>query len=305
MADLHGSGTMQHSTVTGTVTVQQLNYLPQSDIGSILTASVPNVETSTTPSPLLDNMKLDIHVITSPALRVKASLAENLQTNADLRIRGSASQPSMLGRIDITQGQLVFFGNKYTVNTGAISFFNPIRIDPVLNLSLETQSQGVDVVLNVTGPIDNMKLAYTSDPPLPFQEIIGLLSTGATPTSDPVVLANQPAAPPQSVEQRGESAVVGQAVANPVANRLQRVFGITQLKIDPAFTGSSALPTAQVTLQQKVSNQITFTYSTALDNPNSTLIQAEWEFNPRWSATAVRDQNGIFSINLIYKKKFH
>ncbi len=68
----------------------------------------------------------------------------------------------MLGRINITEGKLVFFGSTYTVNSGSISFFNPIRVEPILDLSLETQAQGVDVVLKVTGPIDNMKLTYTS-----------------------------------------------------------------------------------------------------------------------------------------------
>ena len=57
----------------------------------------------------------------------------------------------------------MFFGSTYTVQLGSIGFYNPIRIDPVLDMSLETQAKGVDVVLHVTGPIDNMKLSYTSD----------------------------------------------------------------------------------------------------------------------------------------------
>jgi translocation and assembly module TamB len=149
-----------------------------------------------------------------------------------------------------------------------------------------------------------MKLTYTSNPPLQFEEIVALLSAGTTPTSDPTLLANQPQPPQQSLQQRGESAILSQAVANPVANRLQRVFGVTELKIDPAITGSSPLPTAQLTLQQQVSTNLTFTYVSALDNPNSTLIRTEWALNPQWSAMAVRDQNGIFSINLLYKKQF-
>jgi len=303
-ADLHVDGVLDTSTATGTVTLTQLNYAPQSDLGSILTRAAPQVEAATVPNTLLDHMKLDIRVRTSPAMRVQASLAENLQTSADLRLSGSASRPAVLGRVDLDEGRLVFFGSTYTVNSGSISFANPRRIQPVLNLSLETHAKGVDVVLNVTGPLDNMKLTYTSDPPLQFQEIATLLSTGTVPTSDPTLLANQPAQPAQTFEQSGESALLGQAVANPVASRLQRVFGVSQLQIDPAFTGSSALPTAQVTLQQHVSTNITFTYTSALDDPNSTLIRAEWALNPRWSATAMRDQNGIVSVNLLYKKQF-
>jgi translocation and assembly module TamB len=303
-ADVNLAGNTASSTASGNVTLQELDYEPHSDLGSMLERATPSVENQATPSPLLDNMKVDIRVRTSAATRVQASLAQNLQLDADLRMRGSASQPAVLGRINLTEGQLIFFGSTYDINTGSISFFNPVRIDPILNLSLETQSQGVDVTLNVTGPVDNMKLTYTSNPPLQFQEIVSLLAAGTTPTSDPNVLANQPTPPQQSVQQRGESAILGQAVANPVASQLQRVFGVSQLKIDPAFTSSSQLPTAQVTLQQQVSTNLTFTYVSALDNPNSTLIRAEWALNPQWSALAVRDQNGIFSINLLFKKQF-
>jgi translocation and assembly module TamB len=160
-------------------------------------------------------------------------------------------------------------------------------------------------VLRVTGPVDNMKFSYTSDPPLQFQEIISLLAAGATPTSDPTLLANQPSQPPQTFEQMGESALVGKALADPVASQLQRVFGVSQLKVDPTFTSGSELPTAQLTLQQQIASNLTFTYITPLDSSNTQIIRVEWAFNPRWSAVAMRDQNGIVSINFIFKKQLH
>ena len=249
-------------------------------------------------------MKLDIQVRSSSALAVQASLAENLQLDANLRIRGTAAHPGVLGRVIVTEGKLVFFGSTYTVNTGTIGFYNPVRIAPILDLSLETLAKGVDVVLRVTGPIDNMKLSYTSDPPLQFQEIVSLLAAGKTPTSDPTLLANQPSRPSQSFQQMGESALVSKALADPVGNRLERVFGVSQLKIDPTFTSGSQLPQAQLTLQQRVADNITFTYVTALDNTNAQTIEVEVSLNPQWSATATRDYNGIFSINLLYKKQF-
>lgn len=303
-ADVRLTGRMAASVLSGSVTVNQLTYAPQADIGAILSRSNTPVESAAPPSPLLDNMKLDIRVRTSPSLGVQASVAQNLQATADLRVRGTASQPGVLGRVTITEGRLVFFGSTYTVNSGSIGFYNPLRIEPVLNVNLETQAKGVDVVLTVTGPVDNMKLSYTSDPPLQFQEIIGLLASGKTPTSDPTLLANQPSQPAQSFQQMGESALVSKALADPVTNRLQRVFGITQLKVDPAFTSGSQLPTARLTFQQQITSNVTFTYTSALDDPNSTIIRAEWSFNPQYSAVATRDQNGLVSVVLYYKRQF-
>ena len=302
-AKINLAGTTQASTVTGLVTIDRITYATQSDIGSLLSRASPPVSSAASPSPLLDNMKLDVRVRTATSLAVQASVVQSLQADANLRIRGTASQPGLLGRITVTEGQLVFFNSTYTVNSGSIAFYNPVRIEPVVNLSLNTEAQGVNVVLNVTGPIDNLKLTYTSDPPLQFQEIVGLLAAGITPTSDPNILAEQPVAPPQTFTQMGESAVVSKAVADPVASRLQRVFGISQLSLDPVFTSGTDLPEARITLQQRISTNMTFTYVTALNAPNTEIVRAEWALNQQWGAIASRDENGIVSVRLTYKRQ--
>ena len=303
-ADVRLSGQPYNSVMSGDVTINQITYNPQSDIGAILSRAAPAIQASATPSPILDNMRLDVQVRTSSATTVRASVAQSLEMDANLHVVGVASQPGVTGRIAISEGKLVFLRSTYSVNSGTISFFNPLRIDPILDLSLETQTQGVDVNLRVTGPIDNMKLSYTSNPPLQFQEVVGLLATGQTPTSDPTLLANQPTQPSQSFAEMGESAVVGQALADPIANRLQRVFGITQFKIDPSFANGQGLPQAQLSLQQQVTSRITLTYSTPVQSGGQQAVSGQYLISPEWSATATRDQFGLFSVKLMYKRQF-
>jgi len=301
-ANMSLTGTPQGSLVSGMVTIDQIDYAPTSDFGTLLSRATPPVASSE--SPVLDQMKLDVQVRTSSATTVRSSLAESLQADANLRVRGTASNPGILGRINITEGQLAFFNSTYTVDAGTIAFYDPVRINPVLNLSLETQVKGVDVVLRVTGPIDNMKLSYTSDPPFQFQEIVALLATGKVPTSDPTLLANQPSEPSHTVAQLGESAIVSKALADPVSSQLQRVFGVSQIKIDPTFTGSSTLPEAKLTLEQRIANNVTFRYVTDVNDPNGEIIRIDWALNQQWTAIGMRDQNGIVSIKLAYKKQF-
>jgi translocation and assembly module TamB len=298
-ANLNLTGTPGGSALSGTVTIEKVAYAPQTDLASILVRASPPVQ-ATAPS-IFDTMKLDVQVQTSDALAVQTSLAQSLQGQANLRVRGTASHPGAVGRVTLTEGKLTFFGATYTVNSGSLAFYNPSRVEPIADLSLETSTKGVDVTLRATGPIDNLKLTYTSDPPLQFQEIVSLLATGKTPVSDPTLLANQPSQAPETYQQMGESAIMSRAIADPVANRLQRVFGVSQLKIDPTFSSGSDLPHAQLTLQQHVTNNVTFTYVSALDNANAQTIRVEVALNPQWAAAATRDQNGIFSINLLYK----
>ena len=56
-------------------------------------------------------------------------------------------------------------------------------------------------------------------------------------------------------------------------------------------------------MQQKVTNNLTFTYVTALNDPNTQIIRAEWAFNPQFSAIAVRDQNGVVGFDVHIRKR--
>ena len=298
------SGNSEHSLLSGDVTVEKIAFNRQSDFGSLLSRAGTPPQTPSAPSGVLAGMRLDLRIRTSPDVQFQTALAQSLQGTADLRLRGTAASPGMTGRVVITQGRLVFFGNQYTVNRGTISFYDPLDIDPVLDINLETKAQGVNVVLGVSGPIENMKLSYRSDPPLRFDEIVALLATGRTPSSDPTIAAHQPIAPQQSVAQMGESAIMSQAVAAPLANRLQRVFGVSEIKIDPTFTQGSALPQARVTLQQQITPTVTFTYTTDVTQTNDQLIKVEWAISPRLSAVATRDEYGLVSIDFFVKRRY-
>ena len=301
-AALTMTGTTERGVLGGTVTITRVGYTSQGDIGAILTGASTPPSAPAAPG-LASRIRLNIRVQTAPGVRFQTNLAEQLSASADLRVLGNLQTPGMVGRVNVSAGTLIFFGNKYTVNRGSVAFYNASAIQPILDIDLETAAQGVNVDLSVSGPIDNMKLSYRSDPPLKFEDIVALLATGRTP-ADPTIAVNQPAPPEQNAMQMGESAIVGQAVANPVANRLQRVFGVSQFKLSPTFVAGSTLPQARVTLQQQVSNTITFTYSQDLSLANSQLIRVELQMTPRFSAVATRDENGIFGVDFFYKKQF-
>jgi translocation and assembly module TamB len=298
------SGSAENSLLSGDVDIRSVTFNQRTDFGSILSRTSAPRETPGGDRGLLDRMRLLINAKIGSSTTFRTALAENLQATADVTIRGTASTPGALGRVEVTRGELLFFGTKYKVNEGTVSFFNPAKIEPILNLNLATTARGVNVVLMVTGPVQNMNLAYQSDPPLQFSEIVALLAAGKLPTSDPVLLAHQPTTPSQTLPQMGASALVGAAVTNPVAGRLQRVFGVTQLKIDPTFTSGSELPQARLTVQQQITSELTFTYVTNLARADPQIVRVEWVIDPDWSAIATRQENGMVGVDLFYKKRF-
>jgi translocation and assembly module TamB len=302
-ASLNFTGTTESSMLSGTVTILRTGVNLQSDFSSILAKSAEPVRTPAARQGLLGGLSFDVQIDTAPDIQLQSSLTENLQAEANLRLRGTASNPAVLGRINITQGKLTFFGTQYTLNQGSISFFNPVKVEPVLNIDLETKARGIDITLTVSGPLNKLTLTPRSDPPLQFSEIVALLATGRAPTSDPTLL-RQSSSDPQSWQQMGASALLGSAIANPVAGRLQRFFGVSKLRIDPTISGVENNPQARLTLEQQVTPSITFTYITNVTSSNPQVIRVEWAMSKQFSAVALREENGLFGLDFFYKKRF-
>jgi translocation and assembly module TamB len=208
-----------------------------------------------------------------------------------------------LGRIVVNQVELHFFGNKYQINRGEIGFFNPVRIEPVLDMDLETQVRGVIVNINFTGPLSKLNVSYRSDPPLQSTEIIALLTVGRAPGTNSSLASSQTVTN-QSLLTSGTNSLLGQAVSAPVSSRLQRFFGVSRLKIDPQLTGINAVPQARLTIEQQISRDITLTYITNLAQANQQIIRLEWDIDRNWSVVALREENGVFGIDFFFKKRF-
>jgi translocation and assembly module TamB len=247
---------------------------------------------------------LDVHLVTSSQVRLETSLSRDIQADADLRLRGDPIRPVLLGRVLISQGNVLFFGNQYSIGSGQILFVNANRIEPVVNMDLETTARGVEVTLHVSGTIEKLNVSYRSDPPLSFTDIVGLLATGRTPASVQGLGGSQTQYS-QEMGQAGPGALLGQAIASPIAGRLQRFFGVSRLKIDPQITGvTTSNAAARITLEQQLSSNLSFTSVTDLSRGQAQILRVEWDLSRTWSAVAIREENGMFGIDFLYKKQF-
>ncbi len=302
-ATLSLRGTTRRSTLSGAITVLRTGFTPRTDFSSILFQASQPVRTPSARVGPLSGMQFDVRIGTAPDISFESSFAQDIQVEGSLRLQGTPYNTVLLGRINITEGDINFFGTKFTINQGSITFANPVRLEPVLNLDLETKVQGIDVILTVSGPVNKLNVTPRSDPPLQYSEVVSLLTTGSVPSSAPT-LSTQQNTPTQNFTQLGASALLGQVVANPVSGRLQRFFGVSNVKINPQFTGVENNPQARLTVEQQVTRNITFTYITNLAASNQQIIRIEWALNKSWSVIALRDENGLFGIDFLYKRSF-
>lgn len=302
-ANLTLTGSTSSSLLAGRIDILRSGFTPKSDLGSILAqASKATPPALSAQSDLLKGMQFDVRILTAPNATLESTLTSDLQADADLRLRGSALRPSILGRVEVNQGDINFFGNKYIIQRGEIGFYNSAKVEPTINMDLETRVRGVTVTVSFTGPINKLNVSYRSDPPLQSQEIIGLLTVGRDPNASPSVASAQTTQ--GDLIQNSANSLLGQALTAPVTGRLERLFGVSRLKIDPQLSSLEGTPQARITIEQQISRDITMTFVTNLARTQQQLVRLEWDINRQWSVVVIRDENGSFGTDFQFKKRF-
>ncbi|MBV6434261.1 MAG: hypothetical protein IANPNBLG_04506 [Bryobacteraceae bacterium] len=302
-ANLSLTGTADQSLLSGVVTILRSGFTPRTDIGDLLLEPSKPVQAPTS-SAFLRGMQFDVRMVSAPNLVLETSLTRGLQTEVELRVRGSPSKPVILGTVSVTQGELNFFGTTYHITRGTVSFFNAARIEPVLDLDLETSVRAITVSMNISGPIDKPNITYRSDPPLQPSDIIALLAVGRTPVSSTTVATPTNAGGSTNTFFAGTDTLLGQALSSSVSGRLQRFFGVSRVKIDPQLTGVESTPQARLTIEQQISRDITLTYVTNLTGTLQQLVQLQWDIRKNWSLIGVRDENGVAGADILYRRRF-
>jgi translocation and assembly module TamB len=301
-AELHWIGTPAASTVSGDIRINKMAVTPGFDFSAYLERSRQLTTVTSANSPL-NNIKLDIHVVTAPELQMRTAIAR-LSGDADLKVRGSVAQPALLGRVDVLEGQATFHGTRFTLERGDITFANPVTIEPQLNLQASTRVRSYDLNVTLTGTPDRgFNLNYRSEPPLPKSDIIALLALGRTSGESEQLQEQSSGA---AFSDQASAQILNEALNNTVTSRWQRLFGASNIKIDPQGLTTETNPISngpQITIEQEFANHVSLTYSTNVSQSSQQIIQGQYYFDRNISAVGTRDQNGVVSFDLLVRRR--
>ncbi|MBI2677305.1 MAG: translocation/assembly module TamB domain-containing protein [Candidatus Koribacter versatilis] len=295
-ADLRFVGTTASSLLSGDVTVTRFGLNPRFDFALYLARSKQPPAMLHPDSPL-NNLRFDVHIVSTPELQVETSMAK-LSGNVDLRLRGTAARPIVLGKVNVIEGDVSFNGTKYHLERGDITLTNPVHIEPVMNVEATARVRDYDITLGFHGTLDKLSVTYRADPPLPTGDIIALIALGRT--QEEAVLKPQSQ---QNFTELASNAILGQAINATVSSRAQKLFGISKIKIDPQAGGPESNPLARVTIEQQVSDKVTLTYITNLSQSAQQIVQVEYNVNRNVSIVAVRDQTGVVSFQVKLRQR--
>jgi translocation and assembly module TamB len=251
------------------------------------------------PSSFTNKIRLDVHLASAPQLDFQNSYAK-LAGTVDLTVRGTVAVPSVLGKIQITDGSATFAGTNYQLQRGTVYFSNPVRIDPIVDLDATARVENYDITIGLHGTTTSIKPTYRSEPPLTEADIFNLLALGRTQEEAQLYQEQQT----QAGTDPTTSALLGGALNATVSSRVGKLFGAGSVKIDPAFVGTLGNSSARITVSEPLSKQLTLVFATNVNETAEQLIQVQYHLDEDKSVVATRDESGVFSIVYKIRKRY-
>jgi translocation and assembly module TamB len=292
------TGNPQASQLNGQVRIERVSFTPDFDLNTFTSQFSGEASDSGTPGSFTQGMKLNIAVQSTSQMNLVSSQV-SVKGDANLRVVGTAADPVILGRSNLTGGEFFLAGNRYQVDHGTIDFLNPVRTEPVLNIQVKTRIDEYNITLALNGPVERLQTTYTSDPALPPVDIINLIATGKTVES----AAANPSPSPTSA--MGAQSLLASGISSQVSGKIAKLAGVSQLQIDPGLGNDNGQnPGARIAIQQRVTSNLLVTFATDITSTQRQAVQIEYKFNPKWSVSGTRNQNGGFGVDGRYRKDF-
>ena len=297
-ADIRLQGGSDGALLSGNVLITRFNVGADVDFAAF--GGSGGVSAPPDPNSPLSKVRMDIHVQSAPQLDFQNSYAK-LAGTVDLNVRGTLAEPSVLGRVQITDGSATFAGTKYQLQRGDIYFTNPVRIDPVIDLDATARVENYDLTIGVHGTTNSLKPTYRSEPPLSQADIFNLLALGKT--QEEAAINNTQAT--QAGTDPTTSALLSGALNATLSSRVSKLFGGGSVKIDPAFVGTLGNTGPRITVQQQLSRQISVVFATNVNAQTQQLIQVTYALSETASVVLTRDETGVFSAVYKIRRRYH
>ncbi|HWN84901.1 MAG TPA: translocation/assembly module TamB domain-containing protein, partial [Vicinamibacterales bacterium] len=315
-AQLAVRGTLSAATLSGTVDVREAVYTRPFNLGGRLLNFGPGAASAAAggaPAPTLP-LRYDVQINAPSTLQVRNNTLQ-MVARANLQLRGTYDRPQLFGRAEVDRGEVLFEGKRYRITRGSMDQANPTRLDPFVDLEMETQvrvpGETYRVTITLNGTFDRAVPGFSSDPPLAEPEILALLFSDVTPGRDVEFARFSTDITPQQqlVRERATRELTG-AVTSEVDRVAQQTFGVdtfqlTPSLVDPNTQSSRFDPGARLTIGKRISNRLYLTYSRTLSSSTrDQIVLLEYDQTDQFSWILSRNEDGTYALDVRMRRSF-
>jgi len=304
-ADLSFVSSGNSRIIRGEARLRRLFYLEDVEVGTLnlLRGAFQRqrVEVAETDE-FLANTQLNVRLTGPDALRVNNNVA-NLRGGVDLFVRGTLANPVLFGQVELEPGgRLVYSDNEYEVERGLLTFNNPNRIDPVIDLVARTEVRNYGITLSLSGTMERLNAQFSSDEGLADLEILALLATGQELPGEGRLRAPGE----RSESDVHASQLLASQAASLVSTRVGTLFGFDRFRIDPQPSPSGgAIGGVRLTVGKRISRDLFVTYTTNPSSSEEYLVRVEWQLSDKVLLVLTRDGKAdTFALDAEWEKRF-
>jgi hypothetical protein len=184
-ADITVTGPFAAATVTGNVAMTNSHILKNIDLIPIGLPGRPAPEPPSErpqfsfPNPPLRDWKFDVAIKTKDPVLIRGNLATG-GAIADIKLAGTGLRPALQGTVRLENVEATLPFSRLEVSQGFLYFDPSDSMNPRLELRGTSVIRDYTVRVYVYGTMLAPEAIFTSEPPLPQEEIISLIATGAT-----------------------------------------------------------------------------------------------------------------------------
>ena len=185
----------------------------------------------TSSPPMNVNLKIDLDFPKRVYIRGRGLDSE---WEGNLKIRGSASSPRITGKLGVVRGSLAFIDKELELSKSSVNFYGAQPPSPQLDISARSNTEDITAIIRITGDATKPDIAFTSEPPLPEDEVMARLLFGRSLDR---------LSPLQALQLADSLAVLsgkkGQSL-NPL-NRVRGALNLDQLDVGEGEQGETTL----------------------------------------------------------------
>ena len=308
-ADVEIKGSAREQLISGQVNLRRTEYTQDIELADLINF---RREESIEEGPQIELVRTalfsDLRVEGRNALVVRNNLAD-LVGSVSLQLNGPMSDPVISGRITATSGTLNFRNDRYEITRALMDLPSRRGADPIINIQGESQIKGYRVIVNFTGPLSQPQAIVRSEPALPQEDVVSLITTGQLSSGDTSTSVLS-----QSGLGTATSLLTDALINAPAQRATSKLFGLTRFEINPVIGGTTgSTPSARLTLGKRISKEATVTYSTNVASDPNQILALEYRVSDRLSFIAQYEQastrklsarNNSFSFEIRFRKRF-
>jgi hypothetical protein len=184
-ADVRVTGPVKAATVTGNVALTNSSLLKNVDLLPIGLPGRPAPQPPSdrpdfsVPEPPIRDWKFDVKVTTKDPFLIRGNLAAG-GAIVDLHLTGTGLRPALQGVVRLQNVEATLPFSRLEISSGLLSFDPSDSFNPKIDLQGTSLIRDYTVHVYVFGTSLAPEAVFSSEPPLPQEEIISLLATGTT-----------------------------------------------------------------------------------------------------------------------------